>query len=248
MQEQQIDCTVVGSPSDLDATLSPLLPYMPRIARHNNVYPWLATFANSPEFKILEVGSRAVCSDSIWKHHVPNCTYTGFDVVSGTNVDIVGDAHRLSSYFEAEEFDIVYSSAVFEHLAMPWIVAEEISKVLSVGGFACIETHFSFGQHELPWHFFQFNKMGLECLFNQCLGFEVIDAGLDNPIVGRFSKEAAPYLAGKPVGGLYCHSSIIAKKIKTVLAPSQHLDWRECLDQVIGSTMYPENTGLSSKT
>jgi 2-polyprenyl-3-methyl-5-hydroxy-6-metoxy-1,4-benzoquinol methylase len=51
-------------------------------------------------------------------------------------VDIVGDAHKLSSYFEnGKQFDIVFSSAVFEHFAMPWIVATEIAKILKVGGF-----------------------------------------------------------------------------------------------------------------
>ena len=73
---------------------------------------------------------------------------------AGPNVDIVGDAHRLSSYFdEAEPFDLIYSSAVFEHLAMPWVVAGEIAKLLKVGGCVFVETHFSFTSHERSWHF-----------------------------------------------------------------------------------------------
>jgi len=87
--------------------------------------------------------------------------YVGFDLYPGENVDIVGDAHRLSTYFDAEEFDLVFSSAMFEHFAMPWVVVEEIAKVLKVGGHAFVETHFSFTAHERPWNFFQFSDMGI---------------------------------------------------------------------------------------
>ena len=88
---------------------------------------------------------------------------------------------------------------------MPWIVAQEISKMLKVGGIVLVETHFSFSSHERPWHFFQFSDMALKVLFNKQLGFECIDAGMVNPIIGRFSKYADPYLKFRPVGGLYCH-------------------------------------------
>lgn len=78
---------------------------------------------------------------------------------------------------------------------MPWIVAEEIAKILKIGGLVCIETHFSFGEHEMPWNFFQFNSEGLKVLFNSRLGFEVLDSGMSNPVVGRFSADASDYLA-----------------------------------------------------
>ena len=38
---------------------------------------------------------------------------------------------RCGSYFEREDkFDIVFSSACFEHFAMPWIVVIEISQIV----------------------------------------------------------------------------------------------------------------------
>jgi hypothetical protein len=166
------------------------------------------------KFRVLEIGSRSVVSDALWKSVIPDCDYIGFDILGGKNVDVIGDAHRLSKYFKPQSFDLVISFAVFEHLAMPWLVAEEISRVLDIGGHACIETHFSFSEHELPWHFFQFNNRALELLFCKELGFEIIDSGLDNPIVGRFSQYSADYLRGKLVPDLYCHSSIIVKKIR----------------------------------
>lgn len=119
---------------------------------------------------------------------------------------------------------------------MPWVVAEEIAKVLKVGGHAFIETHFSLSSHERPWHFFQFSDMGLRALFSPALGFECVEASLDTPIVERFSAFAAPYLRFRPVPALYCHSLFIGRKVREV--PDFH--WRSAnVDDVVGATHYP---------
>jgi len=211
----------------------------PKIAFHGRIHPWLGSMYNEPSFNVLEIGSRSVCSDSLWKSHFPRCRYTGFDVLQGKNVNVVGDAHRLSDYFEPRSFDLVISFAVLEHLAMPWVVAEEISKVLKVGGIVAIETHFCFSEHELPWHFFQFNSNALEVLFNRNLGFETLDKGMDNPIVGRFAENACGDLRGAPVRNMYCHSSIISRKEREV-SFEKSFPWIDILRDVVGDTMYPE--------
>ena len=116
---------------------------------------------NKPGLNILEVGSWNV-TGSNRRQFFSHANYVGFDYYDGENVDVVGDAHKLSYYFEDEEkFDLIFSSAVFEHLHMPWVAAEQISKLLKPGGHVFIETHFSFSSHERPWHFFQFSDMAL---------------------------------------------------------------------------------------
>jgi ubiquinone/menaquinone biosynthesis C-methylase UbiE len=164
--------------------------------------------------------------------------YVGFDMYPGPNVDVVGDAHRLSEYFESgQQFDIIYSSACFEHFAMPWKVATEISKILKVGGTLFIETHFSFSSHERPWHFFQYSDMALKVLFSKALGFECIEAGMSNPIVGRFSSHADAYLKNKPVTGLYCHTEYLGRKVRNV----QNFNWDNVdLNDLVGETTYPK--------
>ena len=134
---------------------------------HLNWANTLSQLFNKPGLRVLEIGSREVTGPSkARKQLFAQATYVGMDVQAGPNVDIVGDAHRLSSYFdEAEPFDLIHSSAVFEHLAMPWVVAGEIAKLLKVGGCVFVETHFSFTSHERPWHFFQFSDQALKVLF-----------------------------------------------------------------------------------
>jgi len=120
---------------------------------------------------------------------------------------------------------------------MPWIVAVEIAKLLKVRGFVFVETHFSFSSHERPWMFFQFSDMGLKILFSEALGFECIDSGMSNPIVGRFSSLADKYLRNTPVTGLYCHSEYFGKKVKDCM----NFDWSKVsLVELLGEIKYPK--------
>ena len=124
-----------------------------KIFRHNNQWEKLFELGNKDGLRILEIGSREVTGKrkEFVRKNLSNATYIGFDYYPGDNVDIVGDAHKLSKYFnENEKLDIIFSTACFEHFAMPWIAAIEISKVLKVGGYLMIETHFSFSSHERP--------------------------------------------------------------------------------------------------
>ena len=212
---------------------------MASIVSHRNWRKYLYELGNKPGMRILEIGSREVTGRSDARKGFSKAEYIGFDYYGGNNVDVVGDAHRLTTYFdEGESFDLIYSSACFEHFAMPWIVAAEIAKLLKVGGFVFVETHFSYKSHARPWHFFQFSDMALRVLFSEALGFECIEAGMSNPIVGRFSSLADPYLKNVPVGGLYCHSEYLGKKIRTI----DDFDWSKLnLEAVAEGTRYPEH-------
>jgi hypothetical protein len=125
---------------------------MSSIASHASHLHYLYTHGNHEGMRILEVGSREVTGPSAGRQMFTKAEYIGFDYYPGKNVDVVGDAHRLSSYFPpGEKFDIIYSSACFEHFAMPWVVAVEIAKLLNI------------------------------LLFSPALGFECIEAGFSNP-------------------------------------------------------------------
>jgi len=210
----------------------------PRMVGHSQWGEYLSSRFNKPGLRVLEIGSREVTGPAAGRKLFSKAEYTGFDYYAGPNVDIVGDAHKLSSYFPASaRFDLIYSTAVFEHLAMPWVVAMEICKLLKVGGYTFTETHFSYSSHERPWHFFQYSDMGLKALFSPALGFECHDSGMSNPIVGRFSSLADKYLRFKPVGGLYCHSEYFGKKV----AEPVGFDWNTVeVSSLVGETcVYP---------
>lgn len=187
--------------------------------------------------RILEVGSRGPAATE-YRNHLPLAEYVGFDYYEGENVDVVGDVHRLSSFFApGDQFDIVVSSACFEHFAMPWIAAVEIAKMLKVGGILIIETHFAYGAHSRPWHFFHFTDMGLKCLFPEAMGFECIDVGMCNPIDARFSNRADKYLVGQSIENMFCHVGYIGIKRLDI----NGFRWENAdVNELVTGTKYPQ--------
>ena len=216
--------------------LSPDVP-MAKKAGHAEWTKTVLELGNRKGNRVLEVGSREVVAASGLRAGFSEAEYVGFDFYPGKNVDVVGDAHRLSEYFESgEKFDLVFSSACFEHFAMPWVAAAEMAKVLNVGGHVYVGTHFSYSSHERPWHFFHFTDMALRTLFSEALGFECIDAGMSNPIVGRFSSMADKHLRYRELRGMYCHSQYLGKKVREV----PDFSWSQVsVDEVVGDTKYP---------
>lgn len=169
----------------------------------------LSTFASG---RVLEIGSRNrsnVMRRDVCPQHL---SYTGLDILQGENVDVVGDAHRLSELFPERSFKAIFSVSVFEHLAMPWLVALEMNKVLEIGGLVFIQTHQTWPVHEEPWDFWRFSKHSWKCLFNQHTGFELVQSvmGLPAAIV---PKHLLPSTDGLWLQPAYLGTAMIARKI-----------------------------------
>jgi ubiquinone/menaquinone biosynthesis C-methylase UbiE len=183
--------------------------------------------------KILDIGGRAR-SGLDWRKYFSNFEYTILDIVNGDNVDVVGDAHKLSEYFASNSFDAIYSCAVFEHLLMPWKVVLEMNKCMKIDGVALIYTHQTIGMHDLPWDFFRFSDSSWDALFNKETGFEIIAREMDGesyvlPFIYRIEKELAEYSAG------FEGSAVLVRKISNTT-----LNWDVSLENVIYSN-YPED-------
>lgn len=205
---------------------------------HGRWPEYLQHLCNKRGYEVLEVGSRVV-TGACFRDYFREANYTGFDYYEGENVDVIGDAHRLSSYFD-KKFDLIFSSAVFEHLAMPWIAALEMIRLLKPGGYIFIETHYSFGSHERPWHFFQFSENALNVMFPEKFGIKCLKKGCCNLLEGRFSDLASEYLRGEYINGMYCHSEFLGQKIKNV--SENELDWNSVsLDEISEGTVYPKH-------
>lgn len=206
--------------------------------QHGNWLEYLLKHYDKKGYKILELGSR-VQTGANFRHCFKNAEYVGFDLYAGENVDIVGDAHRLSSYFDCK-FDLIFSSAVFEHLAMPWVVSKEMIKLLKMGGAVFIETHYSFSSHERPWHFFQFSENALNVLFPEEYGMRCLKKNVCNLIEGKFSEKACDYLKGQLVRDLYCHSEFLGKKIAEI--DVDEVKWEDLdIEKVVQGTSYPKH-------
>jgi hypothetical protein len=165
--------------------------------------------------RVLELGSRQVCPGGQSKRSLfPDCSYVGFDYYGDANTDVTGDAHELSRFFRSE-FDAVFSLAVLEHFAMPWVVAAEINKVLKVGGLTFHATHFAFPLHERPWDFWRYTGQALRILFSPPLGFEVIRCDFDTP--ARLHPDTPrDDLLHLPMEPVWIGISVLARKIADI--------------------------------
>ena len=93
-----------------------LAPDVPRVEKvsHLKWQEYLFSIGNKPGMKILEIGSREVTGKSIAKESFADAIYIGFDYYPGDNVDVVGDAHKLSSYFHCENEEDKFDTIIGE--------------------------------------------------------------------------------------------------------------------------------------
>ena len=114
------------------------------LRRHRSDDPYHAVFADfiaaANAFRTTACSSSARAAADVDPRLDGYRRYVGVDVHPGPNVDVVGDAHRLSQLVDGP-FDAVYSISTFEHLAMPWKVVLEINRVLRDGGLLFTATH-----------------------------------------------------------------------------------------------------------
>jgi SAM-dependent methyltransferase len=119
------------------------------------------------ELKVLDVGSQVVEGTRLSYRNIfeslQGAHYTGIDMTSGQNVDVVAD----DSYefpLESNSFDLVISGQAFEHIEFPWLTIREIERVLRPGGVAVIIAPSSGPEHKYPNDCWRFYPDGMRAL------------------------------------------------------------------------------------
>ncbi len=185
-----------------------------------------------PGGAVIEIGSRARSGITRRSLFPPEMKYIGFDISSGENVDVTGDAHRLSDFFPRNTFDFAFSVSVWEHLAMPWKVSIELNRVLKMGGIAMINSHQCWPSHEEPWDYFRFSEYSWNTLFNQYTGFEILDCGHGIPAI------VAPAVFQKNIDSMEWHYAFLASRVVARKVSETSLLWDVPTDVVAKGT-YP---------
>ena len=183
---------------------------------------------------VLEIGSRDR-SHMVRKQLIPqHLRYVGLDVKPGPNVDVVGDAHRMTEVLGGAQFDGVFGIATFEHILMPWVAAVQMNKVMKLGAIAFVHSHQSFPLHEQPWDFWRFSDQAWRGLFNEFSGFEIIDANMGGAV------QMVPHHLDNVTYGMeknlnaYLSSVVLCRKIGETV-----LEWPVDPDRILVRT-YPQ--------
>ena len=194
-----------------------------------------AMLAEARPGALLEVGSRARSGIARRDWAPPGWSYSGFDIVGGSNVDVVGDAHVLSRHYKAEQFDAVMAFSALEHLLMPWKFVIELNRVLKPGAFGLFTTHQCWPIHDAPWDFWRFSDTAWTSLLNPATGFEIIAARLGEPAY-VVAQRCSPTTAFAQHPDAYLASFVLFRKIgATTLA------WPVELADII-DTGYPDHS------
>lgn len=122
--------------------------------------------------RVLVVGGGSVGQGMRPLYDDPAISVVAFDIYASPHVHFVGDAHQMP--LADDTFDGLVAQAVLEHVLEPRIVAEEIWRVLRLGGIVYAETPFMQQVHEGPYDFTRFTESGHRNLFRR---FERIDSG-----------------------------------------------------------------------
>lgn len=192
---------------------------------------FIAAVEAIPNARLLDIGGRARSGEDR-RRLFGIADSVVLDILPGSNVDVVGDAHSLAGLFPAESFDAILSVSVFEHLLMPWTVVTQMNAVLKPGGIALVFTHQTLGLHDLPWDFWRFSDTAWDALFNLHTGFEIVERAMDRPqhiipVMWTRHKEDAEKAAG------FEGSAVLVRKISPC-----RLAWKLTPAEVTATT-YP---------
>ena len=92
--------------------------------------------------------------------------YIGIDIRKGKNVDIQASSHNLP--FKSETFDNVISIGTLEHDDAFWLSADEMKRVLKIGGKLILSIpNYKFKMHLHPKDYWRFSEDAVQILLNR---------------------------------------------------------------------------------
>jgi len=114
---------------------------------------------------VVDVGSLDV--NGTYKDLFPDCQYTGVDVTSGPNVDLL-----MPNEFEIPLYnstvDLVICGSCLEHCRNPHRLVEEIFRVLRPGGWALLNAPMHWREHRYPLDCFRILPDGMAAIWRRC--------------------------------------------------------------------------------
>lgn len=120
---------------------------------------FLAKYATDK--KTLDIG----CGNAMYGKYFPNRVTLDREARPGVQVDIIADAHDLST-IESASFDVVLCTEVLEHLHTPAKAIAEFHRILAPGGLLVLSTRFVYPLHDVPGDYYRYTKYGLQHLLS----------------------------------------------------------------------------------
>jgi SAM-dependent methyltransferase len=118
---------------------------------------------------VLEVGSHDYGSTQNLRGLFTDADYTGIDMNPGPGVDLALDLTRpfeeLDSALGGRRFGTIFCLSVLEHCDQPFVMAENMSRLLVPGGQIFVSVPFAWKFHGYPSDYWRFTHEGVKKLF-----------------------------------------------------------------------------------
>lgn len=103
-----------------------------------------------------------------------------FDAKAGDGVDVVGDAHQLTTHFAPASVGGIICTSLLEHVCRPWSVVAEAAAVLRSGGRIVLTVPWVYPHHADPLDCWRISADGLQEL-GAWAGLQKIRSGYLRP-------------------------------------------------------------------
>lgn len=114
---------------------------------------------------VLEVGSRDYGSTENFREIYAGNEYIGVDLSEGKGVDRVIDLAQGIGDLPPQHFALVIGCSVLEHVRRPWVMADNLTRLLRPGGAIYIAVPWVWRYHPYPDDYYRFSWRGVAELF-----------------------------------------------------------------------------------
>ncbi len=131
---------------------------------------YIKKFENEFTGPYLEVGSKDYGGDQPIRSIFSNRdTYMGADMLEGSGVDIVinfsQSFEQIDKKLKGLRFGTIFCMSVMEHCDQPFLMAENLTRLLKPGGRICLSVPFAWKFHGFPSDYWRFTPQGIKKLF-----------------------------------------------------------------------------------
>ena len=110
----------------------------------------------------------------------PNWTYVGIDICHGHNVDIVVDTEYKWDIIKNDEFDVVISGQVMEHVDAPWLFANALARICKPGGWCMVTAPSRWKEHRTPLDCWRIQADGMRSVMTKYAPFIEVECRTEN--------------------------------------------------------------------
>lgn len=114
---------------------------------------------------IVEIGSKQYGTTMRFRKLLRHTPYIGIDLEPGEGVDVVGDLTTGLCGLWPGAATMVICCSVLEHVAKPWLMAQNITTLLQTGGILYVTAPWVWRFHAYPDDYWRFSWRGVETLF-----------------------------------------------------------------------------------